>query len=309
MLSAANLKGTWATLLLPLNRNDSIDFACLQEELNIICGSGIDGIYTNGTAGEFYNQSEAEFDSIQLLVAEKCRKANIPFQIGASHSSPGICLNRMKRTLDLKPDAYQVIFPDWLPLTNEEQVSFLKKTAQEAEGIPLVLYNPGHAKAVLHPEDFSGLHNEVPELTGVKVAAKGAEWFEQMRVYGMGLAVFIQGHLLATGIREGVAAGAYSNIACFNPFGAAAWYRLMLEDIEEALLIEKEIAVFFETCIFPFAKAGYSDPALDKLLAFAGGWAPVNTRLRFPYKWIPENDALQVRQQAKKILPEIITRF
>jgi len=44
VLSAANLKGTWATLLLPLNRDDSIDFACLQEELNIIYGSGIDHI-------------------------------------------------------------------------------------------------------------------------------------------------------------------------------------------------------------------------------------------------------------------------
>ena len=156
VLSAANLKGTWATLLLPLNKDDSIDFGCLQEELDIICGSGIYGIYTNGTAGEFYNQSEAEFDRIQLLVSGKCRKANIPFQAGASHSSPGICLGRIKRTLDLKPDAYQVIFPDWLPLTNEEQVSFLKKTAQKAEGIPLVLYNPGHVKAVLHLKIFQG---------------------------------------------------------------------------------------------------------------------------------------------------------
>ena len=51
---------------------------------------------------------------------------------------------------------------------------------------------------------------------------------------------------MATGIKEGVAVGAYSNIACFNPSGAAAWYRLMLEDIEEALLIEKEIAVFLK---------------------------------------------------------------
>ncbi len=309
MLTAFTLKGTWATLLLPLNKDDSIDFICLQEELDIICRSGINGVYTNGTAGEFYNQTETEFDKIQLMVSEKCREANIPFQIGASHSSPVICLKRIERTIDLKPSAYQVIFPDWIPLSNEDQVSFLKKTAQLTEGIPLVLYHPGHAKVVLQPEDYSRLHNEVPGLIGIKVAANDEKWFDQMRVYGKGLAVFIQGHRLATGIREGIAAGSYSNVACFNPFGAAAWYRLMLEDINEALLIEKEIAVFFETCISPFSKAGYSDPALDKLLAFAGGWGPLNTQLRFPYKWIPESEALQVRRQAKKMLPEIITHY
>lgn len=309
MLSAANLKGTRATLLLPLNKDDSIDFGCLQEELDIICGSGIDGVYTNGTAGEFYNQSEAEFDRIQLLVSEKCRKVNIPFQVGASHSSPGICLDRIERTLALKPDAYQVIFPDWLPLTDEEQCSFLKKIAQEAEGIPLILYHPGHAKAVLRPEDFSRLHNEVPELIGIKVAAKGEEWFEQMRIHGKGLGVFIQGHRLATGIKEGVATGSYSNMACFNPFGAAAWYRLMLENIEEALWIEKEITVFFENCILPYARAGYADPALDKLLAFAGGWTMLSTRLRWPYKWISEMEALRIRDQAKKMLPTILTKI
>jgi 4-hydroxy-tetrahydrodipicolinate synthase len=45
----------------------------------------VSGIYSNGTAGEFYNQTEDEFDQISFLLAEKCNKVQMPFQIGCSH--------------------------------------------------------------------------------------------------------------------------------------------------------------------------------------------------------------------------------
>jgi dihydrodipicolinate synthase/N-acetylneuraminate lyase len=308
-LSVNNLTGSWGTLLIPVNTDNSIDYGCLENELDFLCNSGISGIYSNGTAGEFFNQTEDEFDKIQFLMAEKCNKNNIPFQIGACHMSPIISFERIERSKFLNPGAFQVIFPDWLPVTSGEQILFLKKAAEATAPVPIVLYNPGHSKTVLQPQDFSRLHREISALIGVKVAAKEQSWFDAMKVHGEGLSVFIQGHRLATGIKERVAAGSYSNIACLNPLGAVAWYHLMQENIQEALVVEKRIADFFENCIFPFAKAGYSDPALDKLLAFAGGWSSMSTRIRFPYKWVDEEDALKVRQQAKKMLPELITRF
>lgn len=309
VLSANNLKGIWATPLIPVNANDSIDYVCLESELDFLCHSGISGMYSNGTAGEFFNQTEGEFDRIQVLMAEKCAKNNIPFQIGACHMSPVISLERIGRSRFLNPGAFQVIFPDWLPVTQGEQIVFLKKVAEATASVPIVLYNPGHSKTVLKPTDFKRLSDAIPGLIGIKVAAGNLDWFEAMRSNAHQLSVFIQGHLLATGIKEGVAAGSYSNMACFNPVGAVAWYNLMLEDIAEALMVEKRIADFFENCIFPFARAGYSDPALDKLLAFAGGWSSMSTRIRFPYKWVNEEDALKVRRQAKKMLPEWMTRF
>lgn len=308
-LTANTLNGTWGSILLPLNADDSIDYSRLADQLDFLCASGISGIYSNGTAAEFFNQTEAEFDRIQLLLSEKCLQNTIPFQIGACHMSPAICVERINRSRYLNPCAFQVILPDWLPLTAAEQMEFFKRVSQVAGSVPLVLYNPGHSKTVLQPGDFLALSKEVPSLIGVKVAAKDGEWMEAMKTVAEKLAVFIQGHKLASGINAGVASGSYSNIACFNPVGAMAWYRLMEEDMDEALQIERQIAFFFEDCIFPFAKAGYSDPALDKLLAFAGGWGSAGTRLRWPYKWIPENEAAAVKKAALKYLPELLTRI
>jgi dihydrodipicolinate synthase/N-acetylneuraminate lyase len=143
------------------------------------------------------------------------------FQIGAAHPSPVISLNRIERSLHLKPSAFQVILPDWVVAGQEEQIVFLQKIAAYSESIPLVLYNPPHAKSVLLPHEFEILQIAVPSLIGIKVASGNRDWFNQMRMHTSNISVFVPGHFLATGVQEGVASGAYSNVACISPRGCA----------------------------------------------------------------------------------------
>ncbi len=303
VLTAKTLVGNWGTLLLPINEDDSIDFERLSEEMEVMIAARINGIYSNGTAGEFHNQTEDEFDKVNQLLAEKCQRACMPFQIGASHPSPVISLERLKRSKALTPSAFQVILPDWVVPTAAEQIDFLRKMADAAEEIPLVLYNPPHAKLVLKPQDFETLSQDVPQLIGIKVADGDAQWYASMRQYASNLSVFVPGHHLATGFREKVGAGAYSNVACISPTAAQQWWEIMQTDIDKALNIEQRINDFFAEAIVPYKNAGYSNPALDKLLAAVGGWATVGTRLRWPYRWIPEEEAASVRKSVEKHLP------
>ncbi len=50
----------WATLLLPLNADDSIDFTRLESQAEVLGGSQLDGLYAHGTAGEFQTLTEDE---------------------------------------------------------------------------------------------------------------------------------------------------------------------------------------------------------------------------------------------------------
>ena len=302
-----NLKGNWGTLLLPVNANDSIDYVRLSDEIDYLIASKLNGIYSNGTAGEFHNQTEEEFERIQNLLAEKCHKANTPFQIGASHPSPITSLERIIRTVDLKPDAFQVILPDWVVTTQDEQVFFLQKIADAAGKIPIVLYNPPHAKTVLSPADFCRLAKVIPQLLGIKVGGGDAQWYKDMQQCSSQLSVFVPGHFLATGFQAKVASGSYSNVACLSPKGSQWWWKLMQTDINNAVSIQKKILQFFEVCISPFKEVGYSNPALDKFLAAVGGWANIGTRLRWPYKWINENEVSAVHKIAKTYLPEFFS--
>lgn len=303
-LTSKNLKGIWCSIQLPIKQDNTIHFEDLQTEIDLLTRSTVQGIYSNGTAAEFYNQTEAEFDRIHEMMATSCWKAEIPFQIGVSHMSPVISLERVQRTKHLQPSAYQIILPDWLPLHGPEISNFLKKMIMAAAPVPVVLYNPGHAKTLLTPGDYAKLSREFPELIGIKVGAGGAEWYEEMRNMDMDLAVFVPGHRLATGIKEGLAQGSYSNVACINPDFAQKWYETILQDIEEGLRMEKRILEFFDLCIIPLTKTGFSDAALDKLLWALQGRKTTNTRLRWPYLGTGQTQLDKVRETAKKMIPE-----
>ena len=307
-LTSSNLKGNWATLLLATDSEGRLDLARLSDEMDVLIASSPDGIYSNGTACEFYSQSMEEFVTISEMLASKCTAAGVAFQIGVSHPCAQTSLERLRLVTPLKPGAIQVILPDWFPVSDDEAVVFLSEMERNADGIPLVLYNPPHAKRVLKPEGWQMLKRKVPSLTGVKVFDENCseEWYGQMRANSDGISVFVPGHHLATGVKNG-ASGAYSNVACLNPTAAQKWYDMICSDMESALELESRIRKFMSECIDPFiVKMHYPNHACDRFMALVGGWADVGSHLRWPYQSIPEEYVPQVRKRAHEIIPEFI---
>ena len=303
-LKSHEIFGNWATLLLPIDNDDQIDYELLEQEIDFLIDAKVNGIYSNGTAGEFYNQTEEEFDAISSLLAEKCNKAGMPFQIGCSHPGPIVCLQRVKRAVCLKPSALQITLPDWSRPSMKEVISYLQRLQEVATPIGLVLYNPPHAKKRLEPEEFLKIKEAGIALVGCKVGGGDEDWYRRMKSFVPELSLFVPGHHLATGITRG-AHGAYSNVACLNPVIAQQWYELMLTDMPVALEWEQRIQAFMQQYIAPFiAEKGYSNQAADKLLAAVGGWSAIGTKLRWPYCGISEEEVLPIREACKKIIPE-----
>ena len=300
------IAGNWATLLLPIAADETIDFDKLGAEIDLLIAAGVDGIYSNGTAGEFHNQTEGEYDRIQDLLAHRCRASGMPFVIGACQPDPMIMLERVRRATKHRPLAIQVILPDWWPLTNLEAIDFLKRTAEVSDGIPIVLYNPPHAKRVFSPSELAEVCGPCPSVVAIKLADGDAQWYADARAHLQEFSLFVPGHHLATGIKHGVAAGAFSNVACLSPRGAQVWTDLMKQDLDRALEIESRICAFMDDYIVPFRRdQGYSNAALDKLLAAIGDWGPVDTRLRWPYRFIEGESVPELRAIARRKLPEI----
>ncbi len=299
------IKGNWATLILPINRDESIDYSLLAQEIDLLIDANVDGIYSNGSAGEFYNVTEDEFDRVSEILASKCNRASLNFQVGASHMSSIISLERLRRIVDLKPSAIQVILPDWFVPSKEESIIFLKKMEEEAKGIGLVLYNPPHAKKKLTIQDISVLKENVPGLVGVKVAGGDGDWYKRSKNITSKLSVFIPGHHLATGIRSGCH-GAYSNMSCLNPVAAQNWYRDMISGkLDQALELENRIIGFLDKYIVPLMiTKGYSNMAMDKLLMQIGGWLEFDPRLRWPYKGVDMDTVAKIKPNAEKMIPE-----
>jgi dihydrodipicolinate synthase/N-acetylneuraminate lyase len=303
-LDRTSLRGVWGTVLLPLDAAGRIDVGRLRRELDVLTAAGLDGIYAHGTAGEFHELGEDEWDLVSELVAEHALAAGLPFQLGAGHMSAHLSRDRVRRAARLGPGAIQVILPDWVPTPPAGAVAAVAGLADAAGGIPLVLYNPPHAKTRLGPGTLIRLADEVPQLIGIKVAGGDAGWYQAMRPVTARLAVFVAGHTLASGLAQG-AAGSYSNVACLSPAGAVAWYQLMTADPDRAADVEVRLRSFLDRHIMPFQQRGLANPALDKALAHIGGWADIGTRVRWPYQGVPEDEAIALRPLARAAVPEL----
>ncbi len=307
-LDYTEIKGNWATLLLATDEKGRLDIARLTDEIDVLIASKPCGIYSNGTAGEFYTQDEKEFTQISELLSERCEKARVPYQIGVSHPCPQASLRRLQLIRDLRPGAVQLILPDWFPPSDYEVLTFMETMEKEADGIPLILYNPPHAKRILKPEEWMKIKDRIPSFMGVKVSDNGADpqWYEEVRRIVKGLSIFIPGHHLATGISSGCH-GAYSNVAALNPFGAQKWYEMMIVDMPAALELEARIQAFMDECITPFiTEKGYANHACDRFMAMVGNWSEVGGYLRWPYRSIPLEYVKPVRARGHELIPELI---
>jgi len=305
-LSPDQIRGNWATLLSAWNADGSLDLGRVSAEIDTLIAMQVDGIYSNGTAGEFHTQTESEFDLISECLARKCNAAGMRFQIGVSHMSAQISRERLRRIVPLAPGAVQVILPDWFPVTEEEAITFLEGMAETAAGIGLVLYNPPHAKRVLNPEQLGRLAGRIPTLVGIKTAGGDDAWYAAMREHLARLSVFIPGHLLASGAHRG-AQGAYSNAACLNPLAAQRWTDQMKTDLPTALELEQRLRRFMDGYIAPFiTEQRFCNAACDRFMALLGGWTDVGERMRWPYRSIPATELERIRPVAQKLIPEFI---
>lgn len=302
------IRGNWAALLLPLNGDDSIDWALLAEELERLVAARVDGIYSNGSSGEFYAQTEAEFDRVSALLADKCARAGTPFQIGACHVSPQLARERARRARLLRPAALQVVLPDWFAPSWPEVLTFLETMAEEAAPIPLVVYNPPHAKRRLTPAEWREVADRIPAVVGLKTAGDGA-WFRAMQPVMTRLSVFVPGHRLHEGLRRG-AHGSYSNVACLSPEGAQRWMDLCRRDPAAGARVGRRVQSFWNTHVAPLiAEQGLSTMAADKAAAVAGGWLPaLGPRLRWPYHGAALETCRRIGRAAREALPEFFAQ-
>ncbi|HTO05148.1 MAG TPA: dihydrodipicolinate synthase family protein, partial [Opitutus sp.] len=305
-LGASEIRGNWATLLLPVQADDSIDFGLLDAEIDHFILARVSGIYSNGSAGEFYSQSEAEFDRINALLAGRCECAGMSFQVGLSHTGAQAALDRLRRSKALQPSAFQVTLPDWFPLSLPETLDFLRRMAEEAAPIPLIVYNPPHAKRRLTPTEWGTVLREIPSIAGMKLPGGDDDWYRVMEPWLRSHSIFIPGHLLADGLARG-ARGAYSNVACLSPAGAQRWYELCVRDPDAGAALGRRIAAFWAENIAPIiTRDGLSNMAADKAAAVAGGWLPGFTaRLRWPYRSVSDAHAREIGARARISVSEL----
>ncbi len=305
-LTRENLHGVWAALLLPWTDDDQLDERRFIAEIRAYAGTGIHGIYTGGTTGEFYAQDDATFQRVAAIACAEGHAIGLPVQIGCTALSTRIVRKRIGRAVREGADGIQIAIPFWLELADAEIVDFVRAVADEAGPIGIILYQTMRAKRKLDAALLGRVAKEVPTVVGTKDTGCTIEELRQMVAAAPGLAIFGGEHDLLERLRAG-GRGTYSSIVGLNARQVARLYELGAAGrFDEAKSLAEDIRRYTFELLLPMVREGLWDSAVDRVQRVAGG-VDVGLRCQGPYRSAtPEHVERLVswcRQNTPNLLP------
>src|SRR5262245_32405153 len=110
-LTRQTLRGVWCALIVPWTDADELDARRFRNEIRAYQGTGIHGVYTGGTTGEFYAQDDATFDRIANITCSEGHSIGVPVQIGCTALSTRVARQRIAVAKRAGADAIQIALP------------------------------------------------------------------------------------------------------------------------------------------------------------------------------------------------------
>lgn len=309
MLNLQNLRGLFAALPIAARPDGTYIEEDYRADIDTVCGSGVHGIYTTGTTGEWYAMDDEEFRWMVGVFLEQTGKFETLTQIGCGGLSTESAVRRVKIAVSgpRKPDGLQILLPPWQPLTDDEVVDFLKAIADAAEGIPLIHYNTRRSKRFLTPREYERILPAVPTLIGSKTITNDIDQTIAFTRASLPMNHFI-GHEwnLVAGTIWG-SKGIYSDYVCYWPKASLKLWALCEKKAwAEAFELQDRFINFRREAEVPLEVNEYTDSAWDKGKTEAGGFLRCKRHIRLPYRSMSVKDVEHMRSVGKKHFAEWI---
>jgi 4-hydroxy-tetrahydrodipicolinate synthase len=304
MLSKEQLKGMWISVPTEWTEDYQFDEKTFRDEIALLIDSGVHGLYTTGSTGEFFALDWDEYKAVtDAFLAETVGK--VPVQVGANWFNTRDTIKRVRYARDKGADAVQVCFPGWLQMREEDYDQFFTDVYEAVPDIAIIHYNVSHAKKLFKGTDYRRVIPKVPTLIGTKAAVPLIDYLE-LQVNAPELRHFTGEHVFPLAHLVG-SHGMYTSWYMMNPDFFHAYYNLCIDGKQrEAAEMTLRLTKWHETAVIPLSDKGYKHAVLDKAFVELGGWLPGNRRTRKPYQPMTDEDFAELKRITAKIMPEFL---
>lgn len=283
-LTEKTLPGVWPALLVPWTESDDLDEARFRREVRAYAGTGVAGVYTGGTSGEFYAQDDRVFEQVTTIACEEAHFSGLLVQIGCTALSTRTVCRRIRTALAAGADGIQIAVPFWLELQDDEVLSFISSAAEAADDVPLILYNTSRARRTIAPPLFAEASRRCPTLLGVKDTGATLEMVQAVARLQPGFAVLGSELDLLEKTQAG-GRGTCSSVAMLNARYVAEFYAACVNGpLDDAQRRQATIQRYFAEILLPMVNdEGLKDSAVDRVQRMAGG-VDVGLKCQRPYR-------------------------
>jgi len=306
-LTRQTLRGVWCALITPWTDKDELDAKRYKKEIRAYEGTGVHGIYTGGTTGEYYAQDDETFARVSEITCDEGHALGLPVQIGCTALSTRVARQRIRKAIKLGADAIQIAIPFWLELKDDEALGFCKDIAKEAGKVPIILYLTSRAKRKMTPEFLGEVADAVPTIIGTKDTGCDLATLKQFVAKSKGVAVFGGDNDFLTKLPAG-GKGGYCSVTGLNTKRVVEYYELCAAGrLKEAQVIHDEIDGLMQIYIRWVKEDGLWDSAIDRIQRVAGG-VDVGIRCQRPYRSGTQKHVDELVRHCKKHAPLFLER-
>lgn len=168
MPDANIFKGTLTALVTPF-KNGKVAEERYRALIDWQIEQGIDGLVPCGTTGESATLSHEEHRRVIDICVDQV-KGRVPVLAGAGSNNTAEATALAQHAKEAGADGILLITPYYNKPTQEGLFAHFKAIADEVS-IPTVVYNvPGRTSVNVEPQTLARMHEEIPEVVGVKEA-------------------------------------------------------------------------------------------------------------------------------------------
>ncbi len=160
------IKGIIPAMVTPLTKEQTVNEHVTRQLTNYLIQSGVHGIFTLGTNGEFHLLHTEEKIKVAQCIIEEAN-GRVPVIVGTGGNSTEEVIQLSKQMEAIGADALSVITPYFIAPTQKEVIVHYEKIAENTS-LPILLYNiPSRTGMDLEPETVATLA-KVPNIVGIK---------------------------------------------------------------------------------------------------------------------------------------------
>ena len=289
--------------LLPWHEDFTLDEPLFRKGIKTLVTNGLKYIYTFGTAGEGYGIDEKIFTKVTAAFADELKGTDVVPITGVISLSMSEMIHRLEIAYNLGIRDFQISFPSWGPLTDEEVRIFFHDVCDRFPDCRFMHYNNGgRSKKLLKAKDYIRLAGEIPNLAAVTFMNDSLEDVINVVRAETPIQFVLSEYGYGLGCFYGECSMLFSSIVTHFPTAWKLYEAGIRQDIPTIVKLEQEVAlsqeILFDTCKTPVINAAY-----DKL--YVKSFIPeFPMRLYPPYQTFSEEQVSDYMREMRRRLPQ-----
>jgi len=310
MLTRDQMSGIYALVPTPYTEKGRFDEGTFRENIRKLCESGIHGIATTGTVGEFNTIPwEDHKRLIKALVEEISKSERKVWAIaGCTGVNTKEAVKKTKFAEECGADAVMNVVPFYQRLNKKEIIRYWQDLAEACPNIGLIVYNNPLTGKVLHDAEIFSELSRIPNIIGSKETVNDfSHWISIIKASNLAH-MHIDSLLVPTMMWGGK--GCFSFIACIKPdLILKAYNACKKENWQEAIKLQYKL----NELLSPYNINGYDvkpggDPVVYKAFVESAGFlrcGPVGK----PYLPLPKEVRQRLQQDVKDKLDKLVSKI